>query len=167
MWIRIGAAAPCFCGPGKRGRLRRGGVCVHRARQSSGCAWGPRPPRERLAMVKVLTHRKRQRKKDREREREWEFESGGAGRERERTLPGVSFFLSAIINGILPLTHSSLWQTKDPAFQCSLTGQPASHPVQPHCSHSLNPKSHPRGGRQSEDAAGFHTSTKFTLFPFS
>lgn len=85
--------------------------------------------------MKVLTHRKKKIKRDRERGREREAEGKRMGigewgergeRERERTLPGVSFFLSAIINGILPLTHSSLRQTKDPAFQCSLTGQPAS-----------------------------------------
>ncbi|KAM7375678.1 hypothetical protein PAMP_005467 [Pampus punctatissimus] len=61
----------------------------------------------------------------------------GSG-QRERTLPGGSFFLSAIINGILPLTHSSLRQTKDPAFQCSLTGQPASGST----SLPTGPKSH-------------------------
>lgn len=86
--------------------------------------------------MKVLTHRKKKKDKEGQRERERERGRGkenGSGRvggagggERERTLPGVSFFLSAIINGILPLTHSSLRQTKDPAFQCSLTGQPAS-----------------------------------------
>lgn len=82
-----------------------------------------------------------------ETERGRENESGRVGervrereRERGRTLPGGSFFLSAIINGILPLTHSSLRQTKDPAFQCSLTGQPASHPttVEPHHSPQLD-----------------------------
>lgn len=97
MWIRTGAAAPCFRGPGKRGRQRRGGVFVHRARQSSGCAWGPRPPRERLATVKVLTHRERQRKKDRERERERmgveEWGSGERKREREHFLEFLSFSL--------------------------------------------------------------------------
>ena len=137
-------------------------MCVHRARQSSGCAWGPRPQRERLGTVKVLTHREKIEKEgqrgrengsgrvgewgDRERERGRESErEGERERERERTLPGVSFFLSAIINGILPLTHSSLRQTKDPTFQCSLTGQPASHPVEPHCSHPLKLKPHHRG----------------------
>lgn len=66
------------------------------------------------------TQKKDREKRDREGERE-EKRMGvgewGSG-ERERTLPGVSFFLYAIINGILPLTHSSLRQTKDPAFQC-------------------------------------------------
>lgn len=67
-------------------------------------------------------------------ERGIENESGGSGEgggERERTLPGGSFFLSAIINGILPLTHSSLRQTKGPTFQCSLTASQLAT-VEPH-----------------------------------
>lgn len=101
-------------------------MCVHRARQSSGCACGPWP-QWREAQHGEGSHTQR---KDRGRENK----SGGAG--TARTLPGGSFFLSAIINGILPLTHSSLRQTKDPAFQCSLTGQPASHPATARPNHS-------------------------------
>lgn len=132
MWIRIGAVALCFPGPGKRRHpVEEGCVCVHRARQSSGCAWGLWP-QQREARHGEGSHT--QKKKDRERETE-RMRAGESGEgERERTLPGGSFFFSAIINGILSLTHSSLRQTKDPAFQCSLTGQPASHPatVEPH-----------------------------------
>lgn len=131
MWIRTGAAAPCFRGPGKRGRQRRGGVFVHRARQSSGCAWGPRPPRERLATVKVLTHRERQRKKDRERERERmgveEWGSGERKREREHFLEFLSFSLlssMAFSPWPTPLSdkqktlHSSVaWPANQPAIQ--------------------------------------------------
>lgn len=85
---------------------------------------------EREAQHGEGSHTQKKIEKEGERMRVGEWGSG----QRERTLPGGSFFLSAIINGILPLTHSSLRQTKDPAFQCSLTGQPASHPatVEPH-----------------------------------
>lgn len=141
MWIRIGAVAPCFTGPGKRRRPCRGGVCVHRGKTKQWLCLGTVAP-EREARHGEGSHtqkkieKKRDRGRDGERMRVGEWGSG----ERERTLPGGSFFLSAIINGILPLTHSSRRQTKDPAFQWSLTSQPASHPttVEPHRSPQLD-----------------------------
>lgn len=98
---------------------------------------------EREARHRGGSHTQKKIEKERQRDREREGERMGVGEwgsgERERTLPGGSFFLSAIINGILPLTHSSLRQTKDPAFQCSLTGQPASYPSSHSRTTSLSP----------------------------
>lgn len=127
MWIRIGAVALCFPGPGKCRRPMEEG-CVFTGQDKAVVVPGDRGLRERGSARWRFSHTVKDGEREGERMGEW-----GSG-ERERTLPGGSFFLSAIINGILPLTHSSLRQTKDPAFQCSLTGQPASHPaiVEPH-----------------------------------
>lgn len=83
MWIRIGAVALCFPGPGKRRHpVEEGCVCVHRARQSSGCAWGLWP-QQREARHGEGSHT--QKKKDRERETE-RMRAGESGEgERENT----------------------------------------------------------------------------------
>lgn len=116
-------------------------MCVHRARQSSGCARGPWPQRERLGTVKVLTRRKKDRERgtERERERGKENGSGRVGERGERENTSWSFFL--------PLCNHQWHSPPDPLLSqtnkrpCipvySLTGQPASHPVKPHCSHPL------------------------------
>lgn len=67
MWIRIGAVALCFPGPGKRRRPVEEG-CVFTGQDKAVVVPGDRGlSGERLGTVKVLTHRK---KIEKERQRE-------------------------------------------------------------------------------------------------
>lgn len=71
MWIRIGAVALCFPGPGKRRRpVEEGCVCVFTGQDKAVVVPGDCGlSRERLGTVKVLTHRKKK-KIGKERQRE-------------------------------------------------------------------------------------------------
>lgn len=87
---------------------QRRGVCSQGKTKQWLCLGTAASEREARHGEGSHTQKKTENEGQRERERMGVGEWGGRERKRERTLPGVSFFLSAIINGILPLTHSSL-----------------------------------------------------------
>lgn len=126
MWIRIGALAQCFPYPGKRRHPAEEGCVCSQGKTKQWLCLGTAASAQRGSARWRFSHTGGKKDRETQRKREW-GEQGTA-----RTLPGGSFFLPAIINGILPLTHSSARQTKDPTFQWSLTSKPASQPQLSH-----------------------------------